>query len=68
MLPAAGATVDFTGVTLPFTVADGLTTATGFMGIFGSWTLFGIGIVIAIIIISILFMVVGKGKKASGAK
>lgn len=68
MLPAAGASVDFSGVTLPFTVADGLTAATGFMGIFGSWTLLGIGIVLAIVIISILFLVIGKGKKAAGAK
>lgn len=63
-MPAA-VSVDFTGVTLPFTVADGLTTATGFMSIFGSWTLLGIGILLATVIIGILFWVLKKGKGAA---
>ncbi|MBY9082616.1 hypothetical protein KIH86_04300 [Paenibacillus sp. HN-1] len=67
-MPTAAVSVDFTGVTLPFTVADGLTTATGFMNIFGPWTLLGVGIPLALIIIGIIFWVVGKGKRAAGTK
>jgi hypothetical protein len=66
-MPAA-VSVDFSGVTLPFTVSDGLSTATGFMGIFGSWTLLGVGIPLAMIIIGIIFWVVKKGKGAAGTK
>ncbi|AIQ15257.1 hypothetical protein [Paenibacillus durus] len=65
MFPAA---VDFSGVTLPFSVGDGLTAATGFMSIFGDWTLLGIGVVLAMIIIGIIFWVVKKGKSAAGTK
>lgn len=65
---AAAVSVDFTGVTLPFSVADGLSTATGFMGILGPWTLLGIGIALAVIIIGIIFWVVKKGKGAASAK
>ena len=67
MLPAA-VSVDFSGVTLPFSVGDALSTATEFMGIFGTWTLLGVGIPIAIIIISLIFWIVGRAKKAAGAK
>lgn len=63
-MPAA-VSVDFSGVTLPFTVSDMLTTAMSFMGIYGPWILLGLAVVFAPRIWETLSGIISKrGKKA----
>lgn len=63
-LPAA-VEVDFSGATMPFSVADMVKTAFSFLGMFDTWTLLGLGIVFAGVIVGFIFWVVQKGKKAA---
>lgn len=65
---AAGAAIDLSGVKLPFTVGDGLNAGTQVMGIFGDWTLLGVGFALAILIIGVIFWVVKKSKSAANTK
>ncbi|MEK5090501.1 hypothetical protein MKY98_26905 [Paenibacillus sp. FSL M8-0228] len=44
MMPAA-VNADFSGVSLPFTPADMITTAVSFLGIYGPWILLTLGVV-----------------------
>lgn len=64
-MPAA-ISVDFSGVTLPFTVPDMLTTATSFMGIYSTWILLGLGVLFSGVIIGTIFSIMSRAKKSGG--
>ncbi|MGG5253532.1 hypothetical protein ACQYAD_08555 [Neobacillus sp. SM06] len=49
-----GAVVDFTGVTLPFSASDLLSSAMGFLGVVGPFVLLGLAIVFVPKIISVI--------------
>ena len=67
-MPAA-VSVDFTGVTLPFSVTDMITTSTSFMGIYSTWILIGLGVIFSSVIIGTIFSIVNRAKKsAAGSK
>lgn len=63
-MPAA-ISVDFSGITLPFTVSDMLTTATSFMGIYSTWILIGLGVIFSSVIIGTIFSIINRAKKSS---
>ena len=49
-----GSAVDFSGVTLPFTPADLLTSATGLLGVVGGFVLLGLAIIFVPKIIGVI--------------
>lgn len=51
---ALGAAVDFSGVTLPFTPADLLTSTTGLLGVVGGFVLLGLAIIFVPKIINVI--------------
>jgi hypothetical protein len=59
------AAVDFTGVTLPFSIADMLATATGFLGIYGQWVLLVLAVVFMPVLIGFLMNLVSRAKKSA---
>lgn len=52
----------FDGVSIPFGVPDAIGAAMGFIGLYSTWLLLGLGIVLAVILVCILFWVMEKGK------
>lgn len=62
---AAAVDVDFSGVTMPFSIADMIKTAFSFLGIFDTWVLLGLGILFSGIIVGFIFWILSKGKKAA---
>ncbi|AIQ15274.1 hypothetical protein [Paenibacillus durus] len=55
----------FDGVTIPFSVSDAFSSATSFMSLYKDWILLGLGIALAVLIISILFWNMQKSKRAA---
>jgi hypothetical protein len=45
--------VDFTGVTLPFTVPDMLGTALNFLGMYGGWVIMALGVLFSPVLYSL---------------
>lgn len=67
MNPAA-VTADFTGVTLPFNVADMLTTATSFLGIYGPWILLVLGVIFSPVLYGLVMKLVAYASKKFATK
>jgi cytochrome oxidase Cu insertion factor (SCO1/SenC/PrrC family) len=65
--PAAAAPVAFTGVTLPFTVVDMLTTAVNFLTMYGEWILLALGVIFAPVLYGLAMKLVSAVKKRSQA-
>lgn len=65
----AAVSVDFSGVKLPFSVGDMLTTATSFLGIFGDWALLAAAVPFVAALVGLVFWFLAKAKKGTpGAK
>jgi hypothetical protein len=64
-MQTAAVNVDFTGVEMPFSVGDMITTAFSFLGIFDTWALLGLGVAFTGIIVGFIFYIIAKGKKAA---
>ncbi|RRJ54002.1 hypothetical protein EHV15_36185 [Paenibacillus oralis] len=67
MLPAA-VTVDFSGITLPFGVADMLATATSFLGIYGPWILLVLGVIFSPVLYGLVMRLMGHAAKKNQVK
>lgn len=67
MLPAA-VDIDFSGITLPFNVADMLTTATSFLGIYGPWILLVLGVVFSPVLYGLVMKLVSYASKKNQVK
>lgn len=67
IMTAAAVTADFSGITLPFTVTDMLTTAVSFMTIYGPWILLGLGVIFAPQIWETVMGIVKKAKSKRAA-
>ncbi|MFK4475796.1 hypothetical protein ABH897_005596 [Paenibacillus sp. RC73] len=62
-VPTAAVSVDLTGVKVPFTVGDMITTGMSFLGIFDTWILIGLGVVFAGLMAGFIYWIVAKAKK-----
>lgn len=67
MLPAA-VDIDFSGITLPFNVADMITTATSFLGIYGPWILLVLGVVFSPVLYGLVMKLVSYAAKRNAVK
>jgi hypothetical protein len=65
--PAHASPVAFTGVTLPFTVVDMLTTAVNFLTMYGEWILLALGVIFAPVLYGLAMKLVSAVKKRSQA-
>jgi hypothetical protein len=65
--PAHAAPVTFTGVTLPFTVVDMLTTAVNFLTMYAEWILLALGVIFAPVLYGLAMKLVAAVKKRSQA-
>jgi hypothetical protein len=65
--PAAAAPVAFTGVTLPFTVVDMLTTAVNFLTMYAEWILLALGVIFSPVLYGLAMKLVSAVKKRSQA-
>lgn len=65
---AAAVTADFTGITLPFTVADMLSTATSFLGIYGPWILLVLGVIFSPTLYGLVMKLVSYAAKKFATK
>ncbi|NHN35540.1 hypothetical protein [Paenibacillus agricola] len=59
------APVAFTGVTLPFTVPDMLTTATNFVTLYGDWIMLAIAVIFTPVLLGLAFMLVRAARKGT---
>lgn len=59
---ATGGGVDFTGVTLPFTVTDMLTTATNFLTMYGQWIALALGVLFAPVLYALAMKLVNAAR------
>lgn len=59
-----GSAIDFSGVTMPFDVADLLQSAMGLIGLVGPFILLGIAIMFAPRIVNFIKGTIGKGGRA----
>lgn len=62
------APVEFTGVTLPFSVPDMLATATNFLVMYGEWILLALGVIFAPVLYGLAMKLVSAVKARSAAK
>lgn len=62
------APVTFTGVTLPFTVVDMLTTATNFLTMYGEWVLLALGVIFSPVLYGLAMKLVAAAKAKTAAK
>ena len=67
ILPAA-IDVDFSGITLPFNVADMLATATSFLGIYGPWILLVLGVIFSPVLYGLVMKLVNYASKKFATK
>jgi hypothetical protein len=65
--PSHASPVTFTGVTLPFTVVDMLTTAVNFLTMYGEWILLALGVIFAPVLYGLAMKLVAAVKKRSAA-
>ncbi|CAM4522474.1 hypothetical protein [Paenibacillus macerans] len=66
-LPAA-VNVDFSGITLPFGVADMLSTATSFLGIYGPWILLVLGVIFSPVLYGLVMKLISYAAKKNQVK
>lgn len=59
-----GASIDFSGVSLPFTVTDLISSGNGLLGLVGAFVLLGLAFAFAPKIIQLIRQAFGKGSKA----
>ncbi|MMZ53494.1 hypothetical protein D1872_152830 [compost metagenome] len=59
----AAASIDLSGVKMPFTVTDMITAGMSFLGIFDTWILIGLGVVFAGLMAGFIYWIVSKAKK-----
>lgn len=64
----AAVNVDFSGVTLPFGVADMLTTATEFLSIYGPWILLVLAVVFSPVLYGLVMKLVSYASKKNAVK
>ena len=64
----AAVTADFSGVTLPFTVPDMLSTATSFLGIYGPWILLVLGVIFSPVLYGLVMKLVSYASKKNAVK
>ncbi|SFT00434.1 hypothetical protein [Paenibacillus sp. 453mf] len=64
----AAVTADFSGVTLPFGVADMLSTATSFLGIYGPWILLVLGVIFSPVLYGLVMKLVSYAAKKNQVK
>jgi hypothetical protein len=57
--------IDFTGVTLPFNVPDMLTTAVGFLTMYGQWILLALGVIFAPVLYGLAIRLISAARRRS---
>ena len=67
-MATAAVTVDMSGVTLPFGVADMLTTATSFLGIYGPWILLVLGVIFSPVLYGLVMRLVSYAANKNKVK
>lgn len=68
MNTTAAVTADFSGVSLPFNVADMLSTATSFLGIYGPWILLVLGVIFSPVLYGLVMKLVSYAAKKNAVK
>lgn len=63
---AAGTGVNFSGVTLPFTVVDMLGTAVNFLTMYGQWVLLALGVLFAPVLYGLAMKLVNAVRRSAG--
>jgi hypothetical protein len=60
--------VSFSGVTLPFTVPDMLTTAVNFLTMYGQWILLVLGVIFAPVLYGLAMKLVSAARSKSASR